>query len=363
MIGDKTYAIVVAKTNHVTNDFTAAGIQVIDLSDPANPTAVASRNDGDQGFENFAKAIAVDTFMISDKTYAIVTIMNDDGLRVIDLSDPENPTAVGSAVDGANGFDMLDGAAEVDTFVIGAKTYAIVASYSGNGIQVLDLSDPTKPTGVASARDGDPGFDVLGGPRDVKTFMIGDKTYAIVATGGAESGIQVIDLSDPTNPTGVASAIDGANGFDQLGLAWGVDTFVIGDKTYAIVTDYNDDGFQVIDLSDPTNPAAVASATDNANGFDVMERAGKVHTFVFGGATYAIMGSYDDNGVQVIDLSNPANPTPVASATDSDPGFKLNGAHGVDSFVIGAKTYVIVSCEGTPGNAEFPGSIQVIELV
>ena len=138
---------------------------------------------------------------------------------------------------------------------------------------------------------------------------------------------------------------------------------MIGDKTYAIVTGYHDDGFQVIDLSDPTNPAAVASATDNANGFDVMERAGKVHTFVFGGATYAIMGSYDDNGVQVIDLSNPANPTPVASATDSDPGFKLNGAHGVDSFVIGAKTYVIVSCEGTPGNAEFPGSIQVIELV
>ena len=52
----------------------------------------------------------------------------------------------------------------------------------------------------------------------IDTFVIGDKTYAIVATGGAESGIQVIDLSDPTNPTGVASAIDGAS----LGsLVWG----------------------------------------------------------------------------------------------------------------------------------------------
>ena len=65
----------------------------------------------------------------------------------------------------------------------------------------------------------------------------------------------------------------------------------------------------------------------------------------------------------MIDLSDPANPTPVASARDNVNGFELNGAHGVDSFVIGAKTYVIVSCEGTPGNAEFPGSIQVIELV
>ena len=39
-----------------------------------------------------------------------------------------------------------------------------------------------------------------------------------------------------------------ANGFDELDGAWGVDTFVIGDKTYAIVTGYHDDGFQVIDL-------------------------------------------------------------------------------------------------------------------
>ena len=66
----------------------------------------------------------------------------------------------------------------------------------------------------------------------------------------------------------------------------------------------------------------------------------------------------------MIDLSDPANPTPVASATDGDPGFdSLTGAHGVDSFVIGAKTYAIVSCQGTWGNPNFPGSIQVIELV
>ena len=41
----------------------------------------------------------------------------------------------------------------------------------------------------------------------------------------------------------------------------------------------------------------------------------------------------------------------------------MAGAMGVHSFVIGAKTYAIVMCEGKWKDAEFPGSIQVIELV
>ena len=87
---------------------------------------------------------------------------------------------------------------------------------------------------------------------------------------------------------------------------------MIGDETYAIMTGNMDDGFQVISLSDPTNPTPVASATDGANGFDVLYSARKVH--VFGGAPYAIVASSKDNGIELIDLSNPANPTPVASA-------------------------------------------------
>ena len=43
--------------------------------------------------------------------YAIVTGHSDDGVQLIDVSDPTNPVAVGSATDGVNGFDVLGGAA------------------------------------------------------------------------------------------------------------------------------------------------------------------------------------------------------------------------------------------------------------
>ena len=153
---------------------------------------------------------------------------------------------------------------------------------------------------------------------------------------------------------------------------------MIGDETYAIMTGNMDDGFQVIGLSDPTNPTPVASATDGATGFDELYGARKVRAFLFGGTMYAIVASSpsasktvnSDDGIQVIDLSDPSNPTAVASATDGDPGFDtLVGAHGVETFVVGGKTYAIITCNGNKNSAgrgigtDKPGSIQVIELV
>ena len=36
----------------------------------------------------------------------------------------------------------LDGAAGVDVFAIGSSTYAIVASIRDNGVQILDVTNP-----------------------------------------------------------------------------------------------------------------------------------------------------------------------------------------------------------------------------
>mgnify|MGYP004114962793 CR=1 FL=1 len=63
----------------------------------------------------------------------------DDGVQLIDVSDPSSPVAVGSATDGVNGFDELDGPQGVATFVIGTSTYAIVASNIDDGVQLLQV--------------------------------------------------------------------------------------------------------------------------------------------------------------------------------------------------------------------------------
>ena len=64
---------------------------------------------------------------------------SDDGVQLIDVSDPSSPVAAGSATDGVNGFDVLDQANGVATFVIGTSTYAIVTARGDRGVQLLQV--------------------------------------------------------------------------------------------------------------------------------------------------------------------------------------------------------------------------------
>ena len=249
-----------------------------------------------------------DLFEIGSNTYAIVAVVRDT-VHIIKLTDPENPTVVSSVIEGEDGFDELDGAWGVDTFTLGNRTYAVVAAITDDGAQIIDLTDPENPTAVSSVTDDEDGFDELDGPRSVETFTIGNRTYAVVVA-YTDDGAQIIDLTDPASPTAVSSVTDDEDGFDVLDGARAVDIFALGGRTYAVVPAYTDDGAQIIDLTDPASPTTVSSVTDGVGGFDNLDGAWGVDTFTIAGRTYAVVGSQNDD-VQIIDLTDPASPTPV----------------------------------------------------
>ena len=247
------------------------------------------------------------TFPIGNSTIAIVTGFFDHGVQLIDVSDPMNLVALGSATDGVDGFDVLFAANGVATFVIGESTFAIVASEGDDGVQLIDVSNPSHPVAVSSATDGVNGFTTLEGAWKVATFVIGASTYAIVAS-PKDDGVQLIDVSDPGNPVALGSATDGVGGFTELEGAYDVATVAIGARTLAIVTGIDDDGVQLIDVSDPSNPVAVGSATDGVGGFDKLKRAFGVDTFAIGASTHAIVASSGDDGVQLMHISDVLSP-------------------------------------------------------
>jgi len=113
--------------------------------------------------------------------------------------------------------------------------YAYVADYDyGSGLQVIDISNPTVPMLAGSC-------DAPGSACGVA--ISGD--YAYVADWG--SGLQVIDISNPTAPA-LAGSYDTPH--DARGVA------ISGD--YAYVAD-GTSGLQVIDISNPTVPTLAGS--------------------------------------------------------------------------------------------------------
>ena len=57
--------------------------------------------------------------------------------------------------------------------------------------------------------DDDPGYATLKNATDVTAITIDGSTYALV-TAYADNGVQIIDISDPSSPKPVSSVIDGS---------------------------------------------------------------------------------------------------------------------------------------------------------
>ena len=328
--------------------------------DPSDIAVIDTAIDGDE-FTELGTAIDVATFTIDSSTYAIVIGHDDNGVQIIDISDPANIVATDAETDGVNGFTELDGGVGVDTFTIGSSTYAIIVSQDDNGVQIINISDPANIVATDAETHGENGFTRLMTPSGVATFTIGSSTYAIVTSllGIATDtigSVTIIDISDPANINETDFEVDEANGFTELHAASGVDTFVIGSSTYAIVTSVTDDGVQIIDISDPANIVAKDAETDGENGFTELDGAAGVATFTIGSSTYAIVVNDAGDGVQIIDISDPANIVAKDAETDGVNGFtELDGAEFVTTFTINSSTYAIVTSSTDDG-------IQIIDI-
>jgi hypothetical protein len=281
----------------------SAGLRIIDISDPTNPT-LAGFYDTPDNANNVA--VAGDYAYVADWS---------SGLQVIDISDPTNPTYAGSY--------------EVPGLSLGVTVwgdYAYLADHANSAqLQILDISDPTDPMPVAS-------YTTPGSTRYV--VISGD--YAYVAE--IDSGLEVVDISDPTNPTFAGRCT-------TPGMARGLD--VSGD--YAYIGD-DLEGLQVIDISDPTNPVIIGSRVLPSYALRVAACGDYVYVADHAG------------GLQVVDVSDPANPRSAGSyhTPSHAHGIAVSGTHAcVADWASGLQVLHVADPVQPPllaGNCDTPGS-------
>lgn len=252
------------------------GLQVIDVTDPAQPTATANF---DSAGRAYSVALSGDYAYLADY---------DAGLQVFNISDPFNPVPVA---------ELAIGGLARSVAISGNRAYV---SGSAAGLKIFDISDPSRPL-----LEGE--YDTNGIVRDV----VVRNGYAYVADGGR--GLRIINVSDPTQP--VTTGL-----YNTSGRAYGL--ALSGD--YAYVAD-NEAGLQVIDVSDRTQPRLITSygTTGDAKGIAVS-----------GNYAYVAYVSEAGGGVQVIDISDPQQP--LAAFTYNGAGIAKGLALSADSLYVAA---------------------------
>lgn len=135
------------------------------------------------------------------------------------------------------------------------------------GIVIYDIRNPNKPRYVGN-------LPSVEGSRtnDVKVFTASDGTDILVhsneSCGGGKGGFEVYDVSDPTNPVHLASVqIDELNPISDAVFGGITDVgvhnmwlFSQGDRDYvAVVAETAFDTFQIYEITDPTSPTLVTA--------------------------------------------------------------------------------------------------------
>ena len=321
--GGHTYAAVTAYEDD--------GVQILNVTDPSNIIATDSITDDDNLVLDNARGITI--FKSGSNTYAAVTAYDDDGVQILNVTDPSNIIATDSITDG--GSLELNGASSITTFESGSNTYAAVTAYDDDGVQILNVTDPSNIIATDSITDTD--TLELNGAISITIFKSGGHTYAAVAA-LLDDGVQILNVTDPSNIIATDSITDG--GSLELNNAYGITTFESGGHTYAAVAANADDGVQILNVTDPSNIIATDSITDG--GSLELNGASSITTFKSGGHTYAAVTANTDDGVQILDVTDPSNIIAADSITDTDT-LELDGAISITTFKSGGNTYAAVT--------------------
>ena len=274
-------------------------VRSVDISNPSAPRPAATYT--------FAEPIR--TFAVSGTlVYALIDFQ---GLRVLDVSNSAQPTLRGA-------LDLKGGV--VASTVLDPKT--IVTANMVAGVQVLDVSDPTKPALLTSHPTEGYTQDVLASSAHV--YATDDPTGLYVldlSKRGSPAELSVTELDVPPPPGGI-----GLVDFPQIRLAL-IDRPGARPARVAAVLDRTSGHLLFYDISNPGAPARLSL-------FKVPPRSETLKAR--GQRVYVATGA---EGVHVIDVSDPRKPAsagvfktaqPARDVTVSGPlVFVATGAGGV----------------------------------
>jgi hypothetical protein len=300
------YVRVVGKYAYVTAHGASPGaFNVVDISVPTSPALISSitstqMSNGAEGLECVG-------------TYCYVTTAPNNSFVVIDISNAKAPAQVGYITDA--------------THLHATQTVAVSGHYAFTGtnlgstiyLSVLDISNPTAPALLNSVTSADLNSGVA------QVGLKGRYLYVVTNSG-------VFSIWD-------ASALPALTEVAHTATLIGAD-FFLGDR-YAyvingVIGSPSSSTLSVIDISNPTvTPVVVGSVTTLNTVEWTIKCAGN----------YCYVTDAQQNGLMVFNVSNPAAPTLVAEIFDNTNLLSID-----DIFLSGDYAYIANNGSGTTGS-------------
>ena len=301
-IDDAAYTVIDGSTYAISISIHDDRVLIINVSNPSIPSLVTYVTDG-ANYTELDLPFDITTVKIGSSTFALVAAHFDHGVQIIDITDPSNPIPASAITDGEDGYTTLSYATSITTVTLDSSTFALVAGRNDNGIQIVNITDPYNPTPASAITHGNGGYTELYGSYDIATVTLDSSTFAIVA-GRYGQGVQIVDITDPYNPAPVSAMTDGVGGYTELYNVASITPITIGASTFVLAAAVLDSGIQIINITDPYNPTPAYAISDNVGGYDTLSGSSYTVTTTIDDVIYAFVTANNENGIQIIKLEH-----------------------------------------------------------
>ncbi|HET6202992.1 MAG TPA: hypothetical protein VFI25_09355 [Planctomycetota bacterium] len=215
----------------------------IDVTDPANPVVAQ-----ELGIKGWVRDIAI------QGSHAYVSSGQGDGFVVLDVSSPTAMQVAGH-VDVGNASGVAVSGTHAFVGLLGAPSW-------GDNLRVVDISDPANPTVVASGAFTTPPPEAV--PEDTAWARSDRMVVAggILYAANGKTGLDILDVSDPLAPALLANVPPPAPPpSPDPSEEWAAnDVFVSGATAYVAS---GGGMLQIVDVTDAASPAVLGTYADD----------------------------------------------------------------------------------------------------
>ena len=246
-------------------------------------------------------------------------------LQTINISNPVNPILKGRLTNVVSGA-LIYGAGALTI----SKNKVFVASNENHAIEIIDISNLKEPKHFSSIKKGDNNI-FIEYPKDIQIL----NNYAYILNG--TRSITTIDVSNLLNPIQTSIIYNEFKDFQYnppsaVNLTFPLLMTILNNHLYVTNTG-NFPGLEVMNISNPAQPKHVTNLVDSIG----------LKKLFYGPAAISISGNYafilnsdleyyrnyrnyGFTGITVADVSDPAHPTHISSLLDDESGERLIGA-------------------------------------
>jgi len=273
----------------------SGSFRVVDVSDPSNAVLIGS------AWTGYTRGVCVD----GNQVYTASTTA---GVSVVDVTNPKNPVRLWYNQTPGNAWDVevvgeylyvADGPAGLliykiadliepefrGEFLAGASALSVegntayIIDYSDDEFRIVNITDVTHPQSLSNYTD-------LYAP--IEVCIEGDYAFII----DQWRGLEIIDVSNPRNPTRAGGYVPTPQDWHYTGLA------VEGNFVY-LADPF--EGLSVVNITDPTNPELIGDYLPGSNLLKIAVQG----NWAFASDAYGLF--------HVVNITNPTQPSIVGT--------------------------------------------------